>query len=177
MFREELTVNVFGIAEESIVDGPGLRYSIFCQGCPHDCLGCHNPESHVFEERTRYTLRQILEEVKENPLLSGVTFSGGDPVCQAEAFAELGEMIKAETALDVTCFTGYTYEQLLWMAGADQAVERLLGVVDLLVDGPYVQALRDLTQQFKGSTNQRLIDLKAMREAGDLQTVILWEER
>ena len=167
-----LSLRIAGIMRESIVDGPGIRFAIFCQGCPHDCPGCHNPETHDFGGGTEVGIEKILAAIDEDPILKGVTFSGGEPTCQAEGFAALGRAIK-ERGLDITMFSGYTYEQLLERAKNEPALQELLDLTDLLIDGPYVKAQRDLTLQFRGSRNQRLIDMKATRQEGK---VVLWEQ-
>ena len=165
------TLRLAGIMREAIVDGPGLRFAIFCQGCPHDCPGCHNPETHDFNGGTEVSIEKILKAIDENPILKGVTFSGGEPTCQAEGFAALGKAVRAR-GLDITMFSGYTYEQLLARAEKEPALRELLDLTDLLIDGPYLKAERDLTLQFRGSRNQRLIDMKKNRQAG---RVVLWD--
>lgn len=166
------SIRIAGIMRESIVDGPGIRFAVFCQGCPHDCPGCHNPETHDFAGGTEVSVERLLKEFDKNPLLAGVTFSGGEPMCQAEGFAALGRGIK-ERGKTITIYSGYTLEQLLRMALKDAAVEELLRLCDLLIDGPFVQSKRDLTLQFRGSANQRLIDMPATWKAGHL---VLWNE-
>lgn len=157
-----VTVPLAGIEEESIVDGPGLRMVIFTQGCPHHCPGCHNPQTHPFEGGTPYTLKSLLKRYGKNPILRGMTFSGGEPFVHAEALAILARAVHEKKGTVVT-FTGYTYEALLQKSRSDEAVSRLLEETDLLIDGPYVEALRDLELRFRGSSNQRLLD-RAMRE-------------
>ena len=147
-----------GIVEESIVDGPGLRYVLFTQGCPHHCKGCHNPQTHSFEGGFPFTAEAALAQIRENPLLAGVTFSGGEPFAQAEALCAVAEGVRA-LGKNVVAYTGYTYEQLL--ARTDIWTRRLLEMIDLLIDGPYVEELRDLELQFRGSSNQRLLDREA----------------
>jgi len=166
------SIRIAGIMRESIVDGPGIRFAVFCQGCPHDCPGCHNPETHDFAGGTEVSVERLLKEFDKNPLLAGVTFSGGEPMCQAEGFAALGRGIK-ERGKTITIYSGYTLEQLLRMALKNAAVEELLRMCDLLIDGPFVQSKRDLTLQFRGSANQRLIDMPATWKAGHL---VLWSE-
>ena len=155
-------LNLSGIVEESIVDGPGFRYVVFVQGCPHRCKGCHNPQTHSFEGGYQMAVEDIAQQVKENPLLSGVTFSGGEPFCQPEALCELAKLIKA-MGKNIFVYSGYTLEQLAEMGKTRPAVIELLHLADTLVDGQYVEELRDLQLQFRGSSNQRIIDL---REAG-----------
>ena len=163
--KEITTLRIAGIIRESIVDGPGIRFAVFGQGCPHNCQGCHNPDSHDFEGGDDCAIDKILEEIDKNPLLKGVTFSGGEPFCQAEEFAELGEKIR-ERGLSVVTFTGYTYEELLDLS--NESINRLLEVTDLLIDGRYEADKRDLTLKFRGSSNQRIIDMKKTRETGSM---------
>ncbi len=158
-----------GIVRESIVDGPGLRFVVFCQGCPHHCPGCHNPQTHDFKGGKDVPLNRILAEIQKNPLLKGVTFSGGEPFCQAGAFAQLGRKIKGfSKALDIAVYTGYTYEQLTEKARLDPDTASLLAVSDFLIDGPYLADERDLSLCFRGSRNQRYIDLNRTRIRGIL---------
>lgn len=170
------SIRMAGIMRESIVDGPGIRFAIFCQGCPHDCPGCHNPETHDFAGGYDCSIDRILEEIDRDPMLAGVTFSGGEPMCQPVAFSKLGKAVK-ERGLDITIYSGYTLEQLIDRVkgkgtGKDLSVEErkatleLLEMADILIDGPYVASLRDLTLAFRGSSNQRVIDLKKTRECG-----------
>lgn len=163
--KEITTLRIAGIIRESIVDGPGIRFAVFGQGCPHNCQGCHNPDSHDFEGGYDCAIDKILEEIDKNPLLKGVTFSGGEPFCQAEEFAELGEKIR-ERGLSVVTFTGYTYEELLDLS--NESINRLLEVTDLLIDGRYEADKRNLTLKFRGSSNQRIIDMKKTRETGSM---------
>ncbi len=161
-----------GTVEDSIVDGPGIRYTIFVQGCPHRCPGCHNPQTHEFSGGYTADTEQLLEAVRSNPLLGGVTFSGGEPFCQPEALCALGREIKA-MGKHLMVYSGYTYEQLLEIGRKRPAVLELLELADLLVDGPYREEERDLTLLYRGSANQRVIDLKKTREHG---TVVLYQD-
>ncbi len=153
-----------GIVEESIVDGPGLRFVLFTQGCPHGCQGCHNPETHCREGGFVCDVEELLAQYGENPLLAGVTFSGGEPFLQAGALCAVAERVRARGG-DVVTYTGYTYEALLARTerGGAPDIARLLELTDLLIDGPYVEALRDLELPFRGSSNQRLLDRKRRR--------------
>ena len=157
---EAETLNISGIVDDSIVDGPGLRYTIFVQGCPHGCPECHNPQTHSFEENKRVTLGQLMSEIKENPLLYGVTFSGGEPFCQPGPLAILGQQIK-KAGMHLMCYSGYTYETDLAEGGAvhTEDTDEMLSYIDVLVDGEFVEAERDLTLQFRGSRNQRILQL------------------
>ncbi len=159
-------LRIAGIQQDSIVDGPGIRFVIFTQGCPHHCPGCHNPQTHDPEGGTEADVREILSQIRENPLASGVTFSGGEPFCQAEALVPLAEGVKG-LRKHLTIYTGYLYEQLL--EREDPAVQRLLALADLLVDGPFLIAERDLTLPYRGSKNQRVIDLVKTRAFGALE--------
>lgn len=164
-----MNIRIAGTVNDSIVDGPGYRYTVFTQGCPHHCPGCHNPESHDFAGGRVVDTEVILKQVRENPILDGVTLSGGEPFCQPEACLELARAAHA-LHLNVWCYTGYMYEMLL--KEADPARLALLSEVDVLVDGPFILAQKSLELKFCGSRNQRLIDLKKTREMG---VVTLWQ--
>ncbi len=153
-------VRICGIEPESIVDGKGFRYVIFTQGCPHRCPGCHNPQSHAFNGGRMADIRDLFREICENPLLKGVTFSGGEPFCQPKPLTELAERIHGK-GLDLTVFTGYTYEELLNRRDPD--IDALLAQTDVLIDGPFLEEQKDLTLVFRGSRNQRVIDLNKTR--------------
>ena len=159
----ELRVN--GVVEESIVDGPGLRFVIFTQGCPRNCPGCHNPETHAPSGGRLTSTEALLGQFRQNPLLSGITFSGGEPFEQAAPLAELAREVHL-LGKSVVIYTGYTLEELHELAHRDQARGELLAQADLLIDGPYVQHLRDLDLPHRGSGNQRILDKKAIRAAG-----------
>lgn len=164
-------LRIAGTVGDSIVDGPGLRLTVFVQGCPHRCPGCHNPHTHDFAGGRDATVEELIDEYRENPLLRGATLSGGEPFCQAEALTAFAKLVHEEGG-DVFCYTGYTIEEL-WGMG-DPAVDGLLGEVDVLVDGRFELEQRDLTLLFRGSANQRLIDMRKTRERGE---VVLWEQR
>ena len=164
-----MNIRIAGTVNDSIVDGPGYRYTIFAQGCPHHCPGCHNPQSHDFEGGRTVDTETILRQVRENPLLDGITLSGGEPFCQPEACRALAEAAR-DLGLSVWCYTGYTWEKL--MQEADPARLALLDAVDVLVDGPFILAQKSLELKFCGSRNQRLIDVKKTRKNGQ---VTLWQ--
>ncbi|MCF0230535.1 MAG: anaerobic ribonucleoside-triphosphate reductase activating protein [Parasporobacterium sp.] len=166
------SIRIAGIMRESIVDGPGIRFAIFCQGCPHNCPGCHNPETHDFAGGVDVKIEKLLEEFDKDPLLTGMTFSGGEPMCQPEAFAALGREVK-KRGKDITIFSGYTLEQLIRIGSKDAATAELLLMCDVLIDGPFIEAEKDLTLQFRGSRNQRVIDMNRTREEG---RVVLLED-
>ena len=164
-----MNIRIAGTVNDSIVDGPGYRYTIFTQGCPHHCPGCHNPQSHDFEGGRTVDTETILRQVRENPLLDGITLSGGEPFCQPEACRALAEAAH-DLGMSVWCYTGYTWEKL--MQEADPARLALLEAVDVLVDGPFILAQKSLELKFCGSRNQRLIDVRKTRQAGQ---VTLWQ--
>ena len=159
-------VRVLDIIEDTMVDGPGFRTSIYCAGCLHGCPGCHNPQSWGFDQGREMTTRQLMAIITADPY-ANVTFSGGDPMYQAAGFAELAHAIHNETQKDIWCYTGFRYESLI---SHDQ--RELLEHVDVLVDGPYVERLRDSDLLFRGSSNQRLIDVQKSLYAGE---VVLWQ--
>ena len=119
-------VNVAGIVRESIVDGPGFRFVIFCQGCPHGCKACHNPDTHAFEENKLIGVDELFKSIMKPRLGKGVTFSGGEPFCQAAPFAKLGEKLKA-AGIDILIFTGYEYEELIKMAKYNESITTQIG--------------------------------------------------
>jgi len=155
----ESYIKIAGLIKESIVDGPGIRMVVFAQGCKHHCPGCHNPETHSFEGGQLISIDSILEEAKKNPLLDGITFSGGDPFEQAEAFAQLAKKAK-KLNLDIVTYTGYTYEFLLKNLSSHKGWAELLDETDILVDGKFELDKRNLLLKFRGSENQRIIDVK-----------------
>lgn len=160
-----MKLQIAGVVPESIVDGPGIRYAVFVQGCPHHCPGCHNPQTHPFQGGREADTEELFAEFQKDPILKGVTLSGGEPFCQPAPLAELARRVHT-VGKDVVVFTGYTYEQLAAMG--DPAVQALLDETDLLIDGPFLQEQKNLELRFRGSENQRLIDMKATRQAGSL---------
>lgn len=158
-------INIAGIVEDSIVDGIGYRYTIFVQGCPHHCKGCHNPKTHAFHTGKNVDTKVILADIKKNPLLDGVTFSGGEPFSQSTPLLQLAKEIK-KIPLTLWIYTGYTYEELLAKNKPD--IKELLSLADVLVDGRFILSQRNLNLYFRGSTNQRLIDLNLTRKEGKI---------
>lgn len=149
---------IAGVVEESIVDGPGVRFAIFVQGCPHRCPGCHNPATHPFEGGSCVSVESLYARVRQNPLIRGVTFTGGEPFCQARALSELGAMLR-EDGYDIFIYSGYILAELLEKAKNDPDVKELLAVGNYLVDGRFIRAQRDLTLRFRGSRNQKIYDI------------------
>ena len=149
-----MTIRILDILEETMADGPGLRTSIYCAGCAHHCPGCHNPQSWDFNGGHEATVDELLEIVRSDEF-SNVTFTGGDPLYQVEAFTELARRIKEETSKTIWCYTGFTLEEIQ----KDERMSRILPYIDVLVDGPFIQELRDTELLFRGSSNQRIIYL------------------
>lgn len=154
-----MEIRIAGTVSESIVDGPGLRYVIFTQGCPHNCEGCHNPQTHDFSGGKIVDTSALFKECTSDPLNSGVTFSGGEPFCQPEPLYVLGKKFK-ERGYDIMCYSGWTFEELLEKANHEEFVEKLLSITDILVDGRFELDKRTLALPFRGSENQRLIDVQ-----------------
>ncbi len=156
-------LDLAGVTGDSIVDGPGIRTTVFSQGCPHHCPGCHNPETWAFGCGTSMSEEDVFDMVRANPLCRGVTFSGGEPFAQAEGFSRLARLLKA-AGYEVASYSGYTYEQLRAGTPAQQA---LLEQLDVLIDGPFIQEEKSLELNFRGSRNQRIIDVPASLRTGE----------
>ncbi|MCL2003699.1 MAG: anaerobic ribonucleoside-triphosphate reductase activating protein [Oscillospiraceae bacterium] len=154
-----MTLRVANIIHDSVTDGPGLRAVVFFQGCPRRCPGCHNPELLEEDGGTDWSAEALIEEITRNPLITGVTFSGGDPLAQAEALIPAAEHLKAR-GYSLWLYTGWLWEEL------DGARLELAKLADVVVDGPYDAAKRSLMLPWRGSANQRLIDVKKSVEAG-----------
>ncbi|MBP5388554.1 MAG: anaerobic ribonucleoside-triphosphate reductase activating protein [Prevotella sp.] len=159
-------IRVLDIIEDTMVDGPGFRTSIYCAGCNHQCFGCHNPHSWDFNRGRDMTTKELMKIILADPF-ANVTFSGGDPMYQAEGFTELARAIHNYTNKDIWCYTGFVYESLI----QDEQRE-LLEQLDVLVDGPFIKKLQDPDLLFRGSSNQRLIDVQKTLYAGE---IILWQ--
>ena len=187
-----VSLRLAGVVRESIVDGPGLRFAIFCQGCPHNCPKCHNQDTHDFSGGYDCDIQKIVNAIEENPLLSGVTFSGGEPSHQPVAFLEIAKKVKSR-GLNIWMYSGYTLEELLSRANSaisdlnnmnenssqtseknkeQVALKGLLSLIDVLVDGKFIKELKDLTLPFRGSRNQRIIDMAATKRHNK---IILYE--
>ncbi len=162
-----MEIRIAGITRESVVDGPGLRFVVFTQGCTHGCQGCHNPGAWDPLGGAAISVVDLLEQVKTAKLIKGVTLSGGEPFLQAEPLAWLGREVK-KLGLDVITFTGYTWGMLLTLAREEQPVKKLLLVSDFIVDGPFILAEMDLELPFRGSRNQRIIDVAKSIQTGDV---------
>lgn len=160
---KDTAIKVAGVVEESIVDGPGIRFVVFVQGCNHKCIGCHNEHSQDFNAGEYMSISAIVKKVKENPLLDGITLSGGEPFEQADSVSKLAEKLKS-LGYNVITYSGYTYEEIQKKALTDRGFLRLIENTDILIDGKFELEKRNLRLNFRGSENQRIIDLVATRK-------------
>ena len=160
-----MLIRIAGLVPESFVDGDGIRFAIFMQGCQRNCAGCHNPETHDLNGGRLIDTTEIISAIKKNPLLNGITLTGGEPFLQVEAADELARAAK-NLGLNVWCYTGFTFEKL------PPDAEPLLKNIDVLIDGEFIESLRDLELRFRGSSNQRIIDVKKTRKQNK---IVLWE--
>ena len=159
-----MRVSMAGTIRHSSVNGPGVRYVLFLQGCAHGCPGCQNPETHRIGDGTWRETEDVIAEILATRYLDGITLSGGDPLYQPEAAGEIAEKAQA-AGLDVWMYTGWTFEEILAGKAGEAAVEALRHV-DVLVDGRFIQSLRSEECLWRGSTNQRLVDVKKSLAAG-----------
>jgi anaerobic ribonucleoside-triphosphate reductase activating protein len=159
-------MRIAGAVNDSIVDGPGIRMTLFLQGCTHRCPGCQNPETHDFTGGSLKTVDEILAAIERNPLLDGITFSGGEPLEQAVPLIELSIAVR-DRGLSIWCYTGYLFEDICaGTPSADASV--LLQYIDVLVDGPFIETERSLDARWRGSLNQRVIDVPASLDGGEV---------
>lgn len=164
MSEQKTPLRLAGVIRESIVDGPGIRMTVFVQGCPHHCKGCHNQHTWDFEGGYQSSVERVLEEAAKDPLLKGVTLSGGEPFCQAQALTVLAKKAH-EMGLNVFCYSGFTFEKLMAEFDAHPEYKALLEQCDWLVDGPFVEEEMSLMLHFRGSRNQRVLDVpKSLKE-------------
>ncbi|NDW19735.1 anaerobic ribonucleoside-triphosphate reductase activating protein [Dysgonomonas sp. 216] len=159
-------ISILNIVNDTTVDGPGFRTAIYASGCVHQCKGCHNPQSWVMENGIMYSVDQLLNIIKDNEF-ANVTFSGGDPLVQVEGFTDLARRIKNETNKNIWCYTGFSYEYILKLG----KLSAILPFIDVLVDGKYIEHLRKDNLQFRGSRNQRIIDVQKSLLA---RQVVIW---
>lgn len=164
------TVRLAGIAYESLVNGPGMRRVFFAQGCKHNCKGCFNPETHNFDGGEIMDMDELIKDVLDNPLLKGVTFSGGDPIEQAHSFSYMANIFKSSN-LNIWCYTGYKFEDLIKKMELDKSIKDLLNNIDVLVDGKFEINNKKEGLKFKGSSNQRIIDVKKSLELGKIVVI------
>lgn len=156
-------LRVIDISEGTSVDGPGLRTSIYFAGCEHHCEGCHNPQSWDPKAGRDATIEELMEIIDFNDF--NVTFSGGDPLFQAEEVTELARRIKLDLNKNIWCYTGFLWENIV----DDQRYRPLLETIDVLVDSPFLLSLRDIELRFRGSSNQRIIDVKKSLKSGTVE--------
>ncbi len=170
-----MDLRIAGLVSDSIVDGPGMRYTVFVQGCPHHCEGCHNPQTWDFDSGRLESIDNIYNEIVSNPLLDGVTFSGGEPFCKCHELAALSDKLIAFDGfkLNLMAYTGYELEYLLTHSTDDNGYMKLLERLDYLVDGRFVLSQKSYELKFKGSANQRFIDVKKTLAQGE---VVLYED-
>lgn len=152
---------------DSVVDGPGLRTVIWCQGCQHHCPECHNPATHSLTGGFLKDADLLLKEVLAAEMQSGVTFSGGEPMLQPETCAYIAKVLKAN-GLNIWCYTGFTWEELQ----EDLACLEFLRSIDVLTDGKFMEALKSYDLSFCGSANQRVIDVQKSLQSG---SIVLWD--
>lgn len=158
-----MRIRVLDIIHQTMADGPGFRTAIYCAGCRHACKGCHNPESWSFDGGKWMEVDELLDIIKADEM-SNVSFSGGDPLYQVEAFTELARRIKEETNKTIWCWTGFTLEEVQ----ASASLSQILPYLDVLVDGPFILEQRDTDLLFRGSPNQRIIYLHGEPPVDDI---------
>ena len=159
-----MKLRIADIINDSIVDGPGIRLTVFTQGCEHNCKGCHNPATHDLNGGRLIEIEEILAMIDKNPLLDGVTLSGGEPFLQTEPLTELCLEIK-KRGFNIICYTGYTWEVL--MEDSEKNM-KLIELLDYIIDGPFIEEQKSLMLNFRGSANQRIIDVKDSLERGQV---------
>ena len=160
---ESNKIRIAGLTDDSIVDGKGFRFVIFTQGCLHHCKGCHNPETWAMDAGSLMDISEIEDKIAKNGLLDGITFSGGDPFYQPEPCAKIAKWAK-DRGLNIWAYSGFTYEELINMP----EVKEFLDLVDVLVDGPFILEEKSLLLNFRGSKNQRVIDLNETKKTGEI---------
>lgn len=152
-------LRIAGIEYESIVDGPGMRNTIFTQGCNHNCKGCHNPQTHSLDGGYEISLSEIYDKITDNPLITGITLSGGDPILQYKNLIPLVQKLK-EHDYNIWMYTGYYIEDLLYLYTDWDLRDFFLPYIDVIVDGPFVEDLKSLHLNYRGSSNQRFVDVQ-----------------
>lgn len=162
----DMKLQVAGFLDNSLVNGEGLRSVVFVSGCNHNCPGCHNIDMQNYDYGESVDVKLVFEKIQKNmPLIKGVTFSGGEPFQQAEALCELASMVKKE-GLNLWCYTGYTYEYIL--KSKDKYKLELLKHIDVLVDGPFIESLKENAPKYVGSSNQRILNLNESSIGGEI---------
>ena len=165
--QDKLSIRLSGIAYESLVNGIGMRRVLFAQGCVHNCKGCFNPDTHDFNGGELKNINEIIEDILKNPIIKGVTFSGGDPFEQADKFAYIAHELKMNN-LNIWCYTGYVFEYILENKEKRKGWDELLNNIDVLVDGKFDETKKDQLR-YRGSSNQRIIDIQKTLETKDIK--------
>lgn len=155
-----INLRLSGILPESIVDGWGIRFTIFSQGCEFNCPDCHNPQTHDINGGYEIDINEVFNQIKATPIISGVTFSGGEPFLQAKAFSKLAKMIHTHTKLNIITYTGYKFEELIEISKHNSDFKNLVFESDFIIDGRFEKDKKSFDLQFKGSSNQRIIIVK-----------------
>lgn len=155
-----MRIRIAGLTKESVVDGPGIRYVVFAQGCAHNCDDCHNKETHDFKGGVEMDIDELLLDIHKRKYIDGVTLSGGDPFYQPKEFAYLTEQLKKDN-INVMAYTGFLYEEII----KDDNMKALLKNIDILMDGPFIKEKKTYKMSFRGSSNQRMIDVKKSLES------------
>lgn len=158
--HEKQQIRLMRVVVDTTVDGPGWRSSVYCAGCRHACPGCHNPETWSFEAGESVSVDEVLAQLAQTE--GNITFSGGDPMYQAPAFTELARRIREELHRTIWCYTGFLFEQVL----ADPVMSQMLPYLEVLVDGPFIEARKNMNLMFRGSENQRLVDVQRSMAEG-----------
>ena len=169
---KDTEIKVAGIIDESIVDGPGIRFIVFVQGCLHKCEDCHNSHTQDFDSGEFMTIDSLVNRIKENPLIDGVTLSGGEPFEQSKAVSKFAKKLK-NLGYHIITYSGYTYEQIIEKSLEEVSYSELLDNTDILIDGRFEKEKRNLMLNFRGSENQRIIDVKASKENKAIITIDL----
>lgn len=164
-------ISILNVIHDTMVDGPGFRTSIYCAGCPNACKGCHNPQSWDIKNGTMTSTEELMEEIMSDPF-ANVTFSGGDPMFQAEGFTELAKAIRKQSKKTIWCYTGFKFENLV----KNPQQKALLEQLDVLVDGPFIESLKDPDLFFRGSSNQRIINVQKSLEKGEVIVLHLTQD-
>ncbi len=167
MDKEDKMIRLAGLMYESLVNGPGIRRVFFSQGCIHNCKGCFNPDTHSFCGGELFDMDKLLQDVRENPLIKGVTFSGGDPFEQADKFAYMAEELKNQS-INIWCYTGYEFEYIIEHKNERKGWNELLKYIDVLVDGKFEEDNKNDSLRYRGSSNQRIIDVRKSLELGKI---------
>ncbi len=163
-------IRLAGIAQQSLVNGKGLRKVYFSQGCSHHCKNCFNPETWPFVGGQEFNMDDLIQKLSNETYLDGVTFSGGDPFQQADKFAYMAVKIN-KMGFNIWCYTGYTFEELLELSKTDKNIETMLHNINVIVDGKFIQELYDEHLKFRGSSNQRIIDVQKSLKTNSIITL------